>query len=269
MAAGKITLRVEGSPEDNGDVRLSELINELQAVRVALKQTERLVTGQDESLVYYKVVDMSHSSPATIVLEAAAINPKVGKRIALATVQKFFKTLAKIDRTGRVPKDVDSNTLEAFKSLAAMTEKNVARVTIINTQYEVSIDNTFKKKVENIIGTDEIIEGSMDGVLEWINIHNTNHFHIYPSIGPKKVDCAFPNKLRGKVKRAIDCQVRVYGELRYKKRDNFAYAINVSDLDILPADNELPSLFDLRGIAPNATGDMNSVEFIRSIRDAW
>jgi hypothetical protein len=269
MAAEIITLKVEGSPEDNGDVRLSELINELLALRSALKQTERVVSGQEESLIYYKVVDMSHSSPATIVLKAVPVNPKVGKRIALATVQKFFRTLDKIQKTGRAPKDIDSQTLEAYKALGAMTEKNISRVEIINTEYEVSIDESFKKKLDNIIGADDIIEGSIDGMLEWVNIHNTNRFHIYPSIGPKKVDCTFQYKIKDKVKAGIDRQVRVYGELKYRKRDDFPYAINVSDIEILPEDDELPTLYDLRGVAPNATGDMDSAEFVRSIRDAW
>jgi hypothetical protein len=269
MAGTKITVQVEGSPEDNGDVRLSEFINELQAIRVALKHTERLVSGQEESLLYYKVVDMSHSSPATVVLEAVPFNPKIGKPIALATVQKFFTTLDKIKKTGRAPKDIDSQTLEAFKALGAMTEKNITRVTIINTKYEVPIDHEFKRQLEDIIGADEIVEGTMDGMLEWINIHNTNRFHIYPAIGPTKVDCYFRNDLRDTVKNGIDRQVRVYGELRYKKRDDYPYAINVTYIQILPPDDELPTLYDLRGIAPNATGDMDSAEFIRSIRDAW
>ncbi len=69
------------------------------------------------------------------------------------------------------------------------------------------------------------------------------------------------------MKSAIDRHVQVFGELKYKRWDNFAYAVNVSDLEILPPDDELPSLFDLRGIAPNATGSQTAEEFVRVMRD--
>ncbi|MGH8003743.1 MAG: hypothetical protein ACRECJ_03345, partial [Limisphaerales bacterium] len=62
--------------------------------------------------------------------------------------------------------------------------------------------------------------------------------------------------------------VSVSGTLRYKKREVFPYQIDVKNLDIYPPSKKLPSLNSLRGMAPNVTGGLDSVTFIRKLRDA-
>lgn len=48
----RITVQLEGAVEDDGHLRLSELIKQLESLKAALKQTERIVTGSDESSLY-------------------------------------------------------------------------------------------------------------------------------------------------------------------------------------------------------------------------
>jgi hypothetical protein len=266
MAGQRITIRLHGAVEDDGHIRLTEFIKQLEAVKAALKQTERLITKSEERSLYYKIVDLSHSSPATIVIEATPLDQNVEVKVAAETVTKFFSNLRQVKR-GRVPSNIDLPALLAYRNLGSMLEQHVSEVDIINSEQSISIDEVFKSKVTEIIGPDERVEGSMSGTLEWLNLHNTNRFHIYPTIGPKKVDCDFPPPLRDKVIAAIARYVLVIGELRYKKLSNFPYAIDVRDIEVLPPEDELPTLYDLRGIAPDATGNMTSAEFIRSIRD--
>lgn len=267
MAGQRITIQLQGSPGDEGHLRLGELIKQLEFVRAALKQTERLVTGKDERFVYYKVVDLSHNSPAEVTLEAAALKEETKPQIVTRTVSKFFSNLRQIGNRGRVPPNVDLPALEAYRDLGSLLDKNVTTVKIINSHFSVDINEKFKEKVTEIIGPDEIIEGSMSGMLEWLNLHNTNVFHIYPASGPKKLNCYFPSSLRQDVISAIDRHVRAYGQLRYKKRDSFPYAMNVTEIDVLPPEDELPTLASLRGIAQNTTG-LDAADFIRSTRDA-
>ena len=266
MAGQNITIQLEGSKDDNGHVRLSELIQQLEFVRSALRQTERLVTGKDEKLLYYKVVDLSHNSPVTVVLEATPIKKEIKPQIATRTVSTFFRNLQWIQEKSQVPSRVDLQALESYRALGSMLDKNVSDIKIINSNRVFDINENFTEKVIDIIGPDEIIEGSMSGMLEWINLHNTHTFHIYPEVGPKKLNCNFHKELRPTVISAIDKHVRVYGELRYKKRDKYPYAINVKEIETLPDENELPTLASLRGIAVNQTG-MDANGLIRWLRD--
>ena len=79
--------------------------------------------------------------------------------------------------------------------------------------------------------------------------------------------CRFTRSLRDKVVRAVGQYVTVYGELRFKQWDNFPYAIVAEDLEPHPPASELPRLADLRGMAPNATGDLASEDFVDRLRE--
>jgi hypothetical protein len=271
----RIVLRLEGASEDGGHLRLSDLIEQLELLKNALAETERLITGEDkERYVYYRVVDLSHNSPARIVIEPA-IKKQINPQIPQATIGAFFYNLDQI-KEKKIPEGVDWRALEAYRDLSALLAKNsVTQVVIEGLTDEKAIDKTiditaqFKTLVDELIGEDEIIKGSLIGSVEWLNIHDPkkNTFHIYPMIGAKKIVCRFPKKLKLQVIGAIDKRVEVYGDLRYKKTDNFPYAMNVEEIILLPSDEDLPTLTSLRGIAPQITGDLTAYEFTRMLRN--
>ena len=95
-----------------------------------------------------------------------------------------------------------------------------------------------------------------------------NKFYIYPSLGPKKVVCHFPEAMVLDAIKAIQHHVEVTGNLKFKHRDFFPHEVEVENLRVFPPVNELPSLMSLRGIAPNATDDLDSVAFVRKRRNA-
>lgn len=282
MADNRVIIELTGTLQDDGHVRLGSFIAQLEAVKSALKQTERTLTGDEESSVYYRVVDLRHSSPATVVLEAvsstaidALAPPQGAKRVrnrsngdhSGATVRSFFRTLQQI-RHKQTPPHADLQALESYRNLTTALGKTVAGVRIINTQESVSIDDSFRNAIDDIIGPDELLTGSVIGMLERVNLHNTARFDIFPTIGAKQVACDFKASLRASVIAALGQYVCVRGILRYKKLQDFPYAINADEIDILPSDEDLPTIFDVRGMAPDLTGDLTAEEFLKGIRDA-
>lgn len=261
----RITVTIEGSTEDKGHVRLTEFIKQLEAVRSSLKQTERLVSNSDTPSLYYRIVELTYSSPARVVIEPSSIDPNSGD-LGIRTVRKFVTNLRQVSN-GRRPAQVDLSALQSYQNLTSMLRQHIGKVEIRNGDKPVVIDNKFAKRIAKIIGPDEIAEGSVSGMLEWLNLHNANRFHIYPTVGPHKVDCDFPAHLRPQVIAAVDKYVQVIGQLRYKHLEKFPYAINVNQIDVLPSEDDLPTLYDLRGIAQGATGDMSAADFVRALRD--
>ena len=102
-----------------------------------------------------------------------------------------------------------------------------------------------------------------------MKLHNVTTFEVFPTVGPKRVVCHFQPAKKEKVKQALERYVCVYGRLRYKHWDKFPHAIDASDLDIYPLDDELPKLSELRGMAPDLTGGLEAHEFLEQVRDAW
>lgn len=262
----RITVTIAGSKEDKGRVRLTEFIKQLEAVKSSLKQTERLISDGDETKLYYRIVELTYSSPARVVIEPASLGGSETNGLGSRTVKQFVTNLSQVAR-GKRPARADLTALQSYQNLTSMLKQHVGKVEIKNGAKAVAIDSRFATKIAKIIGPDELAEGSMFGMLEWLNLHHANRFHIYPTVGPTKVDCDFPVELRPQVIAAVDTYVQVSGQLRYKHLEKFPYAINVSHIEPLPPEDKLPTLYDLRGVAPAATGETSAANFIRALRD--
>jgi len=222
-----------------------------------------------EGEVYYRVVDLRRSSPATVVLEAFPSDPVNPAGVPDRVVSKFFSSLQDIREHGKIPEDFDLPALEAYRELGIPSRSNLSSVFIENGDSKFPIDHEFDTKIIAAIGPDETVEGSISGMLEKVNLHNTSRFEIFPTIGPRRLICDFSPELRAQVKDGLDQYVRVSGRLRYKHWDKFPYAITTEKMEVYPEENNLPTLWDIRGIAPAATGDLTSEQFVRAIRDAW
>ena len=73
---------------------------------------------------------------------------------------------------------------------------------------------------------------SISGIFETVNLHSkTKKFHIFPVGINKRVRCTFPKEL-----------------LNQYRHSYFPFKITVTDIEIYPEEEELPILFDLKGI---------------------
>ena len=127
------------------------------------------------------------------------------------------------------------------------------------------------EKLRKVRSDEQTVINTIDGKLEWINTHNeANTFKIYASLPAVfSVRCKFPQDLLGKVQQSLGEFVSVSGECLYRPDAPFPYKIEVREMYVLPPSEKLPSLEDLYGIAPDATGDKTTEEFVKESRNAW
>lgn len=266
MAKNRITIKISGDPRDKGDVRLNEFLKRLDSVRNALKQTERLVRSTGEKFsVYYRIVGASKNSPLTMVLECVT-ETNAPPSMPQEVVGKFLGSISQIKRKGKIPADFDYDAAESYRQIG---QGHPASFVIANGRKSVAIDEKYERKIVEAIGPDELVEGSLTGTLDTVRLHNTKAFEIFPTIGPKKVVCHFPENLKENVKQALERYVRVDGRLRYKHWDKFPHAIDVRQMEVYPPAERLPKLSDFFGIAPQLTGKLSEEEFLEKVRDGW
>lgn len=273
MAYRRITVQIKGDPTDNESLRLNDFIGQLDAIRNTLSHLERTIAEPDSSPIQYRIVGLRHSSPATIIFEA--VPGTKGRDVCALVADRFMDGIKNIKR-GIIPEDYDADLLESFKKIGPKVQKKnhrrfISLVSIATDSDKVDVEQSLESEIDTIVGPDEIMQGSICGTLELINIHaGVNTFRIYPIIGPPKVDCHFRSDQMNNAIAGINHYVNVKGALRYKRRDKFPYAVNDAEIEVYPDEQKLPSIFDLKGIAPDATGDLKSEDFVRKLRhETW
>jgi hypothetical protein len=263
----RITIQLVGSASDKEDVRINDLLDQLSAIRRALRETDMMLSGKAEPTLDYKVVDLRHSSPATISLEPIPI-AEVPPKYAESVSAEFSAELRLIKREGKLLAEPELQRLTAYEHIGTAKNNLIQKVRITVDRKVVTIDEAFKRNIEKIMGPDELSDGSVAGMLEAVNFHNTNRFTLYPTLGPRKVNGTFENmELRGRVKQAIGSFVTVFGRLKFKAWSQFPHGIIAEDIDIHEPDSELPTLTELRGAFSGMTGGASSVAFLDRIRD--
>ncbi|HZT41633.1 MAG TPA: hypothetical protein VFA07_05570 [Chthonomonadaceae bacterium] len=267
MPSNRIKVQIVGIEVDNFDVRFDDFIKQLTAIRSALTETDRLISHKQSA--YYRVVNLRHESPAEIELEVVPKEPKADYSEAITDT--FGQGLRMIQENREAPEIFDGQALRAFRNLTPMMMgKQVTDLRVSWNGSSMNVRPTLAHNIDFILGPDQYENGAVSGRMEQINIHaGLNVFRVYSTLEGYNLRCLFPKELREQAVLAVDKHVTVYGRMKYKSRDVRPYEMQVQDIETHLAMSELPTLGQLRGIAPNATGGIASEDFIRKIRDEW
>jgi hypothetical protein len=267
-------ITVEFIPQaSDAEFRLDDFLDQMQAIKSALRETERFMSGGEPSL-YLRINTLQKNSPIRATLEAlpersagdSATPPPT--TYASRIVRTMTTNLRVISRRRRVPTRADMPVLDSYRKMAAPAEKYRVDVKIQSGSHSVVINRQFREALDSIVGENQYSRGSVSGMIEGINIHEkSRRFWLYPVVGATRIMGTFRAKDRRVFAQAVDKYVTVYGRLSYKSWDQHPYAVLADEITI----HELPQseLRDLRGMAPDATGAFNSKDFIDHLRDEW
>lgn len=262
----RIELIIEGLPEEEGRVRLSTFMSQLQYLSAALIKLDKEVNGGKQGSVF-QVAALSYNSPMRVVLEAKALP---SQRFTGGLVVKKLQEVARAIKADSSLLNFDADLLEDMQALAKAVGKTVLNSTLMFNGDVIDFSPKISRQIEDALAIEEVCEGGIEGMLEQINIHRgANTFQIFPDVGPNKVSCHFPSKMYDDAVSAVGRRVEVFGTLKYRAGASFAHQIAVSSIETHPFEQDIPDWDDLRGRAPDATGLMKSEAFIRELRDAW
>lgn len=259
----KLKVSLEGLSDESGHLRVNQFTAFVDCFARVFKRVDSLVTGQKNS-IYLRIVDLSHNSPAMLVLEAKPSKETNDQRSAVFT--RFVGIFEDITN-GKDIGLVDYELLKDLKELVRPIGKSIQSARVSTDGKVFDITQAFQARVDLTVAEEETFPGEITGVLEYLNVHGgTRIFKIYPDIGPSQIDCYFSDELKSLAKEAILRYIGVSGTLTQKRAALFPHKIDVEEINIFPGEEELPNLSDFIGSAPNATGGMTSEEFIWSIR---
>lgn len=266
ISANRIEITIEGDDGASNDVTLAAFYQQLQRIHRLLTKIETRQSGS-KATTKFTVVDLSHSSPARVVIEARAPVKKVDRAVA---VMRGFNDAWYAAYTGTSLDTVDDEILEDMRDIANPVGKQIHSLVIGTEKDHYDITEKIAKRIEVELATAEIEYGTAEGTLEQINIHEgQNFFHIYYAGGNGKLKCRFPTKLIDDATSAIGRKVSVTGQMHYRAKTLCPFEIHVEDIELFPLESELPEFDDIRGLAPDITDGKSSEAYISEMRDAW
>lgn len=167
-------------------------LSQLQSLSAAVTQVDRDLNNGKTATVL-RIAELSFRSPIRVVLEPETVP------------NRFYVIPAILDRLEHVTdalangddlSGVDADLLEDIRGLTRPVGKTVKSAALVFRDRTFELTESVGSKVERALAVDEECEGSIEGMLEQINLHHgANIFHIYPDVGPRKVTCKFPPKL--------------------------------------------------------------------------
>lgn len=250
-----VSVVIHPSGGDDQPLSATDFIKQVEALRQLLA----LTGDQDDGET--KIVKLHMNSPATVVMDP----PASGK-----VMERFFNGLRSVALDGAAPSDFGRPVFEALKDFAAVVGKGVRSAELQFAGGTICIDAAARRRIESVFGADTVSSGSVDGMLEAINVHGKkNTFALYPIVGASRITCKFDDRLFQDVRPALGKYVIIEGELRYRWRDKFPYEAVATGLKIMDDWEDQPSFTEIIGMAPNATDGATSEEFVKSARYGW
>src|SRR6266487_412184 len=126
MADNRIIFRMLGPDEDRGDMRFEDFIKQLEAVKRALSETERVL--EFDKSVYYRIVSMSHSSPTEFVLEA--VSKQDGKDPGGIIFDTMVLGVAEIQEKSQAPPNFDYEALLSYQEMTDLVGERITEFVI-------------------------------------------------------------------------------------------------------------------------------------------
>ncbi len=211
----RITLIVEGLPEDEGQVRLGAFMSQLQNLSATIAKLDR-EANDGKQATQYRIAELSYKSPVRVVIEPHILpkQPYMGHAI----IESLGRVTHALQNGGDLS-GLDADLLEDIRGLAKPVGKSVASVRLVFNDHTFDVTPKIAAKVDEALAVDDECEGAIDGMLEQINLHHgANVFYIYPAVGPRKLTCHFPAKLFDDAVAAVGKRVEVFGTLHYRIR---------------------------------------------------
>lgn len=260
---------IQLAEEESGeDVRLDDFLEQLKTLKSALQETERIVYGVQKPTLYFRIRRLEKNSPSRVTVEAVS-DQNPSPSYASRVVRTLGFNLRVISRRNKIPPQMDFPAMESYRELTIPAKTRHLNVIIQTGKGSVTLNAEFRRKIETMIGKDEVSLGSISGRIEKINLHDrAREFTLYPIVGASRVKGVFPSKDRALFVDAVDKYVTVHGRLSYKPWERFPHLITADAIEIHNPNDRI-GLQALRGLAPDATGILNSKDFIDEVHDEW
>ena len=259
MAATKITVSVEDrTPDLLAQPFLDAVHNSLEI----LKDLDAGIAMTRRPTLRWAIAHLNIGSPAVITLRA--LPPMTGKDVSQDVVNHYIDGLELLTQGRGLPPLFSDDALKAAKRLADLTRGNERVVIVRAEDRSVQISQRISANVDDLVNRSYVSDGSVEGVIEMVTIHEHIYFRIYDTAQGWSVPCHFRQESLDEVRNALGKRASITGRLR-SDRLGKPESMQVSGIRLLGLE-PLPTPSEIRGIASGMTGGLKAEEYLRQVR---
>ena len=182
----------------------------------------------------------------SVILE---VKPALGREAALTIVNTIVNGLNAIEKGPEQPLHFTDRALEHARKLATLASDELP-VRVRNSHHQARLTRHSVRNIDDLtIGAQPRI-GTIEGRLEELNIHvhDKPTFQIWENLTGRKVQCRAGDSVpKEQLEAAMGHHVAVRGMIR-ASRHGASQSIDAKQLRVFPAEHELPSADEVRGI---------------------
>jgi hypothetical protein len=259
MAGADVTLTVG---PDFGEIPARYFIDKVEHSLSILQELDSAISLKRSGTLRWIIGGLSLESPATITLRA--IPPSEGRDFGPEVVRAYIDGLNQLETDGAAPPFFTEDALEAAGKLGHVLPSPEGRVKIQALGRTVTVTERVSASVSELKARTYAIQGSIEGTLLLVNLHDRREFRTYDAIYGLGVPCYFPPEQLDNVRAGLGKRVSVSGRIRVNQRGG-KLSLQVEAFRILPSEEELPKPSDLRGLVPDMTGGRLSEDYLREL----
>jgi len=251
----RLTLRLE--PSENF-VTVDVFVAAMNHFRRAVKG----LTSGDGKKVDWVIAGLKMGSAE------AAVEPIGDPAAGLRAVELGLAAIDALEGRKQLPDGVPDEFVDGMRDLADLGIRSKVRTKAGRASHLVVLTRNVVETAEELHEPESAQEfGSIEGSLEGLDIHGKFECAIYTDFGGHRVVTEFEEKTLAKIMTAFGKRVLARGTITSNKLGR-PIRIQAETLEVIPSDDDLPSIDDLVGIAPDITGKLSTDHFIRSLRES-
>jgi hypothetical protein len=244
----------------------------LRAMRGAydvLRKVQGQVLGPRAARVHWVLVGLRDGS-AVAELEArpeGEVSGELVERVADAYVDGIRQWA---DDPSIRPPYFDFDAVEALRDLAiALRRYGIGSLTTVHVDAPTQPQGVVPPMEPDDQLTDaaeaQRALGSVIGRIDAINLHEKREATLWDEVDHARVVLTFPEDMVEQVRQALRRRVEASGEI-IEDDDGRPQRVRLEELDVLPADEELPPLAGLVGLFPDLTDGQDPIDWVHEQR---
>jgi hypothetical protein len=231
---------------DAREVSLAQLVSASSIFAALLREVAREYAGTERAVKW--IVEVQPGS-VRLPVRGRATSDQLSDQAVPEIVAAVVGGIKTLNEQPTRPEYFNDQALREAKALANLVNDALPRIALVNGAVGSDATKQLMTHVDQVIGEGRESIGTIEGKLQALNIHEKpQRFAIFDLLTDRRVECYFGENVElEEVLRGVGRRVAVSGIIKTRGTGE-RFSIDVRTLRVFPAESDLPTPDDVRGI---------------------